>query len=443
MADEVSGFTIQSPILIQCRPMPDTSHTHIAVIGAGPAGLMAAEVLSQQGHHVVVYEAKPSVGRKFLRAGIGGLNITHAESYTDFLTRYGSAQETVEPMLGRFPPAAVRTWVESLGIPTFEGSSGKVFPQGMKAAPLLRAWVARLRGQGVEFRLRHRWVGWNSDNALLFESGAGTLKVFPRAVVLTAGGASWPQLGSDGAWVSWLQDKGVTVTPLQSANCGFDVAWSEHLRKKFAGTQLKSVKLQFTDESGGELERRGELIISEYGVEGSLIYHFSRHLRECVQAHGSATFTVDLAPERSLDFVRAEVQRSRGSKSLSSHLKSRLCISGVKMALLWEALGHDAIDDPLRLAQTIKALPITVTSARPLAEAISTAGGVELDAVDNYLMLKALPGVFVAGEMLDWEAPTGGYLLTACLAQGRWAGEGLHKWLILHPNGLQYPNAPS
>lgn len=423
--------------------MSDAVHTHIAVIGAGPAGLMAAEVLSRHGRRVVVYEAKPSVGRKFLRAGIGGLNITHAENYSQFLERYGCRQTQVEPMVNRFPPAAIRSWVESLGIPTFEGSSGKVFPQGMKAAPLLRAWVQRLRGQGVEFRLRHRWMGWDTDNSLLFEAETGRFKAWPGATVLAVGGASWPELGSDGAWVSRLQDKGIPVTPLQSANCGFDVAWSDHLRQRFAGTQLKSVTLGFTDGSGKRLERRGELIISEYGVEGSLIYQFSRHLRERVFSHGSATFNIDLVPERSFDQVCAEIRHSRGSRSLSSHLKSRLGISGVRMALIRETLGRDAGADSLRLARTIKALPITVMSARPLAEAISTAGGIAFEAVNPDLMLKELPGVFVAGEMLDWEAPTGGYLLTACLAQGRWAGEGVQKWLTAHPNGLQYPDIPS
>jgi len=420
--------------------MSDVDQSHIAVIGAGPAGLMAAEVLSQHGLRVVVYEAKPSVGRKFLRAGIGGLNITHAESYATFLARYGSGQKHVEPMVKAFPPGAIRSWVESLGIATFEGSSGKVFPQGMKAAPLLRAWVHRLRAQGVEFRLRHRWVGWDSDNCCLFETDSGRCKARPCAVVLTLGGASWPQLGSDGTWVGPLQDQDIPIAPLKSANCGFDVAWSDHLRQGFAGTQLKSVSMGFTDDSGNHVERRGELIISEYGVEGSLIYQFSRYLRERVLSQGSATFTIDLVPERTYDQVCAEVQRPRGSRSLSSHLKSRLGISGVKMALLWEALGRGAPADPERLAKTIKALPITVTSARPLAEAISTAGGVTFEAVDKYLMLKALPGVFVAGEMLDWEAPTGGYLLTACLAQGRWAGEGVRKWLEVQPNGLHYPN---
>ncbi len=399
---------------------------------------MAAEALANDGFAVSVYEAKPSVARKFLRAGIGGLNITHNESYPLFLARYGDRQEKLQPMLDRFPPAAVRDWMESLGVRWFEGSSGKVFPEGMKAAPLLRAWVQRLRGLDVQFRLRHRWLGWRADGSLLFDTPEGELGVRPRAAVLALGGGSWPQLGSDGSWLPWLQEKGIAVTPLQSANCGFNVAWSDHLRQQHAGAQLKSVALRFTDALGRVSERQGELIISHYGVEGSLIYHCSQALREAIAAKGNATFMIDLAPGRSIEQVLAGVQHPRGARSLSSHLKGRLGISGVKMALLWEALGKNAATDPVRLAHTIKSLPVTATSARPVAEAISSAGGLRFDEVDEHLMLKALPGVFVAGEMLDWEAPTGGYLLTACLAQGLWAGEGVRNWLGLQPDGLHY-----
>lgn len=411
--------------------MPEPAHKPIAVIGGGPAGLMAAEALARKGHAVTVYEAKPSVARKFLRAGIGGLNITHNEDYARFCSRYGQRQPLLQPMLDRFPPSAVRSWVESLGVPTFEGSSGKVFPEGMKAAPLLRAWVQRLRAMGVSFQLRHRWLGWDDQGLLKFDTPAGEIRTSARATVLALGGGSWPQLGSDGAWLPWLQEKGVAVVPLRSANCGFDVAWSEHLQAQHAGAQVKLVALRFTDQQGYTEERRGELVISRYGVEGSLIYAFSQRLRDAVAANGSATFTLDLIPARSQEQVLAEVLHPRGARSLSGHLKSRLGISGVKAALLWEVLGKGAGDDPARLAQVIKALPITVVSQRPLAEAISTAGGVCFEDVDNRLMLKVLPGVFVAGEMLDWEAPTGGYLLTACLAQGLWTGEGVHDWLAL------------
>ncbi|NYT68704.1 TIGR03862 family flavoprotein [Pusillimonas noertemannii] len=411
--------------------MTDPAHDHIAIVGGGPAGLMAAEVLARGGHAVVVYEAKPSVARKFLRAGIGGLNITHGEEYELFCTRYGNRQASLQAMLDHFPPSTLRAWVESLGVTTFAGSSGRVFPEGMKAAPLLRAWVQRLRGLGVQFQLRHRWLGWDEDEALIFNTPTGELQTRPRATVLALGGGSWPQLGSDGAWAPWLQAKGVGVAPLKSANCGFDAAWSEHLRQHHAGAHLKSVALRFTDMHGHTDLRRGELIISRYGVEGSLIYAYSRQLRESIEAKGSATFTLDLLPDRSAAQVLAAVQHPRGARSLSSHLKGRLNISGVKAALLWETLGKEAGADPARLAGAIKALPITVTATRPLNEAISTAGGVRFEDADERLMLKALPGVFVAGEMLDWEAPTGGYLLTACLAQGVWAGAGVHDWLRL------------
>ncbi len=421
--------------------MTDSAHHHIAVVGGGPAGLMAAEVLARGGHAVVVYEAKPSVARKFLRAGIGGLNITHSEDYDVFRTRYGNRQAGLRAMLDHFPPLALRAWVESLGVSTFAGSSGRVFPKGMKAAPLLRAWVQRLRGLGVQFQLRHRWLGWGEDDALLFNTPTGEIRAHPRATVLALGGGSWPQLGSDGGWVPWLKAKGVAIAPLKSANCGFDAAWSEHLRRHHAGAHLKSVALRFTDMHGHANERRGELIISQYGVEGSLIYAYSQPLRESIEAKGSASFTLDLLPDRTAGQVRAAVLHPRGARSLSSHLKGRLNISGVKAALLWEALGKEAGADPARLAGAIKALPITVTATRPLNEAISTAGGVCFDAVDERLMLKALPGVFLAGEMLDWEAPTGGYLLTACLAQGMWAAEGVSDWLRPAWPGLKLRNS--
>lgn len=409
--------------------MTDTVDNFVAIVGGGPAGLMAAEVLAQSGQAVVVCEAKPSVARKFLRAGIGGLNITHDEDYAVFCTRYGSRQASLQPMLDRFPPSALRAWAASLGIPTFAGSSGRVFPEGMKAAPLLRAWVQRLRGLGVLFQMRHQWRGWGENGALRFNTPSGDIQVRPRATLLALGGGSWPQLGSDSAWVPWLRQQGIAIAPLQSANCGFDVAWSEALREQYAGAHLKSVALRFTDVHGHASERRGELIISHYGVEGSLIYAHSRSLREAIEAKGSATFHLDLAPDRTAEQVLAAVRHPRGARSLSSHLKGRLNLSGIKTALLWEALGKGAGADLPRLAHCIKALPLTVHATRPLAEAISTAGGVCFSELDEHLMLKALPGVFVAGEMLDWEAPTGGYLLTACLAQGVWAGEGVRKWL--------------
>ena len=409
--------------------MSDISVEQVAVIGGGPAGLMAAERLVQAGVAVTVYESKPSLGRKFLRAGIGGLNLTHAEDYELFCARYEDRRALLQPMLDHFPPQAVRDWAQQLGVETFEGSSGRVFPVDMKAAPLLRAWVQRLRSQGVRFRMRHRWLGWNDAGALRFAAPEGELLIQPRATVLALGGGSWPQLGSDAAWVPWLQAKGIALAPLQSANSGFDVAWSPHLLERFAGAEVKSVALSFTDSQGCQQTRQGEFVLAKYGVEGSLIYAFSRALRDALAMQGSATFTLDLAPGRSAERVTTELAHPRGARSMSSHLQSRVGIKGVKAALLRETLGKDAYTDPTRLAQAIKALPITVNAVRPMNEAISTAGGVSFEALDERLMLKGLPGVFAAGEMLDWEAPTGGYLLTACLAQGAWAAAGVQAWL--------------
>ena len=409
--------------------MSEPVSSHVAIIGGGPAGLMAAEVLVQAGVAATVYEAKPSLARKFLRAGVGGLNLTHAEDNARFCARYGHERTRLQPMLDAMKPEDIRRWAAGLGVETFEGSSGKVFPVDMKAAPLLRAWARRLHASGVRFRLRHRWTGWDASGALQFETADGPVGVRPRATLLALGGASWPQLGSDGAWVPWLEARGVSIAPLRSANCGFEVAWSSVLREKFAGDQLKSVALSFTDLQGDTEARVGEMMITDYGVEGSLVYAFSQRLRETVERDGSATFFLDLLPARSQEQVQKELLSPRGARSMSSHLQSRLGLKGVKAGLLREAVGKAAYTDAAALAEAIKALPITVTATRPLAEAISSAGGVRFDAVDENLMLQALPGVFVAGEMLDWEAPTGGYLLTACLAQGAWAGRGLLKWL--------------
>lgn len=409
--------------------MSDSNTLRVAIIGAGPAGLMAAETLSLAGIQVDIYDAMPSVGRKFLLAGIGGLNLTHSEPYDTFCSRYGDRQAQLRPILDRLPPSALRSWASGLGIETFVGSSGRVFPLGMKAAPLLRAWLHRLRSSGVRLHVRHRWLGWNSDGGLRLNNTGGEISIKPEATILALGGASWPKLGSDGAWVPLLQGAGVDVTPLQSANCGFDVMWSEHLRSQFAGAPVKSVALTFTDVQGVTGRRQGEMIIGSHGLEGSLIYAFSRQLREYINAHGKATFTLDLAPGYEAERLLAEVCHPRGSRSISSHLKSRIGITGVKMALLHEVLDKEQFADAATLAAAIKALPITVHATRPIEEAISTAGGVTFGSLDEKLMLKSLPGVFVAGEMVDWEAPTGGYLLTACFASGLASGLGVLDWL--------------
>lgn len=415
----MNNYTAQSDCITQ----------QVAIIGGGPAGLMAAEALCLAGIQVDVYDAMPSLGRKFLLAGIGGLNITHSESYDTFCTRYGDRQLQLQAWLDSLPPSALRSWVHGLGIDTFIGSSGRVFPTQMKAAPMLRAWLHRLRSAGVRLHVRHRWLGWNADGSLRLANPGGEISIKPQATVLALGGASWPQLGSDGAWVPWLQARNIEIAPLQSANCGFEVAWSPYLRDKFAGTPLKSVALTFTDAQGHTERRQGEMMISAHGVEGSLIYAFSQRLREYLNIYGSATFMLDLAPGRDAEKVLAEISKPRGSRSISSHLQSRLGIAGVKMALLREVLSKEQFADMATLAATIKSLPITVRATRPIAEAISTAGGVCFSSFDQNLMLIAIPGVFVAGEMIDWEAPTGGYLLTACFATGLCAGLGVRDWL--------------
>ncbi|TAK90179.1 MAG: TIGR03862 family flavoprotein [Burkholderiaceae bacterium] len=399
------------------------------VIGGGPAGLMAAEVLAQGGVQVDLFDAMPSVGRKFLLAGKGGMNITHSEAAAQFLSRYGARQAHIQPWLERFDAEALRAWVHDLGIATFVGTSGRVFPAEMKAAPLLRAWLHRLRETGVRFHMRHRWLGWDANNALRFATPAGETLVQADAVVLALGGGSWKRLGSDAAWVPLLAQRGVEIAPLQAANCGFEASWSEHFRSRFAGQPLKSITLTCTDAQGHTLQRQGECVVTEHGLEGSLIYALSASLRDVLNQHGSVTIHLDLAPGKSAERVRSEVAHPRGSRSLSSHLQSKAGITGVKAGLLRECLRKEAFDDPQQLAAAIKSLPVTLTATRPIDEAISTAGGVTFTALDSSLMLRNLPGVFCAGEMLDWDAPTGGYLLTACCASGRAAGTGVLDWL--------------
>lgn len=413
------------------------SVSRAAVVGGGPAGLMAAEVLARQGVAVDLFDAMPSVGRKFLLAGRGGLNLTHSEMPEPFLARYGERSAELRDALTAFGGDAVRRWAAELGIETFIGTSGRVFPKDMKAAPLLRAWLHRLRAAGVRFHTRHRWTGWDADSGgLVFAMPAGRVVHAADATVLALGGASWPRLGSDGAWVPLLAARGVDIAPLKPANCGFDVAptrpgaegWSEHLRQRFAGQPLKPVAARLAGEPANA-SRQGEFVLTDTGIEGSLVYAFSAQLREEIALRGQATWMVDLLPQHSAAQVLAETSRPRGPRSLSTHLKSRLGIAGLKMALLHELLTPEQLHDPQALASALKALPLTLVRARPIAEAISTAGGVRMEAIDASGMLRALPGVFCAGEMIDWEAPTGGYLLTACFATGRVAGEGAARWL--------------
>jgi uncharacterized flavoprotein (TIGR03862 family) len=392
---------------------------------------MATEVLLRGGMRVDLYDAMPSVARKFLLAGKGGMNITHSEPRELFVSRYGERRAEIAPLLDAFGPERLRAWLKELGIDSFVGSSGRVFPVGMKAAPLLRAWLHRLRQADLHIHVRHRWQGWNEAGDLRFTTPDGDKQVRADAVVLALGGGSWARLGSDGAWVPWLTQRGIAVAPLRPANCGFDVAhgWSEHFRQRFAGQPVKSAVASLVDASGSLRRLPGEFMVTATGVEGGLIYALSAALRDEIAASGSATLHLDLAPGWTLERLVAEIARPRGSRSIASHLQSRVGIKGVKTGLLRELLPATTFADAAALAAAIKALPLRLAATRPLDEAISSAGGVNFPAVDAQLMLRDLPGVFCAGEMLDWEAPTGGYLLTACFASGRAAGLGALDWL--------------
>lgn len=443
---------------MSAAPLLPALNCDVAIVGAGPAGLMAAEVLSAQGVKVHVFDGKASVGRKFLLAGKGGLNLTHSEAFERFVARYGDAQPMLQPLVQEFGADQLRAWAGGLGIGTFVGSSGRVFPTDMKAAPLLRAWLGRLRAQGVVFHMRHVLKGWAADKALLMSTAEGVRRVHAKAALLALGGGSWARLGSDGAWVPLLRDQGVEVANLQSSNCGFDVGqpaavtaetqtrrdffkelvgkkeqapqgWSVVFAERFAGTPLKSIAIRYTDSFGRTFDRRGEFVATATGIEGSLVYAVSNLLRDEITLNGSATLELDLLPAFSAEKVLQEVRHPRGSRSLSSHLKGRLGLDGVKAGLLYEVLSKESMQDAVKLAQAIKSLPITVVAARPMDEAISTAGGVTWGAMDERLMCKALPGVFCAGEMIDWEAPTGGYLLTACFATGQRAARGIVEYL--------------
>ncbi len=406
--------------------MPQPSSFRVAIIGGGPAGLMAAEVLGQAGVNVDLYDAMPSVGRKFLLAGVGGMNITHAEDYAAFVSRYAERAGDLRPLLDAFSPDSLREWIHGLGIDTFVGSSGRVFPSDMKAAPLLRAWLKRLRESGVQLHTRQRWLGWDEHGALRIARPQGESRVEADATLLALGGGSWARLGSDGAWVPLLQNRGIAIAPLQPANCGFEVAgWSEHLREKFAGAPLKTVSLALP----GEAPRKGEFVLTATGIEGSLVYALSAPIRNTINRDGAATVLLDLLPDRTLTQIASALARPRGSQSMAKHLHRQLKLDGAKAALLRELTDATTFQAPQALAAEIKALPIRLVRPRPLDEAISSAGGVPFEELDEGLMLRRLPGVFCAGEMLDWEAPTGGYLLTACFASGRAAAEGMLRWL--------------
>ncbi|MBA4691759.1 MAG: TIGR03862 family flavoprotein, partial [Pseudomonas sp.] len=376
--------------------------------------------------NVDLYDAMPSVGRKFLLAGVGGMNITHAEDYAAFVSRYGERAGDLRPLLDAFSPDSLREWIHGLGIDTFVGSSGRVFPSDMKAAPLLRAWLKRLRESGVQLHTRQRWLGWDEHGALRIAGPQGETQVEADATLLALGGGSWARLGSDGAWVPLLQNRGIAIAPLQPANCGFEVAgWSEHLREKFAGAPLKTVSLELP----GEAPRKGEFVLTATGIEGSLVYALSAPIRNTINRDGAATVLLDLLPDRTLTQIASALARPRGSQSMAKHLHRQLKLDGAKAALLRELTDATTFQAPQALAAAIKALPIRLVRPRPLDEAISSAGGVPFEELDEGLMLRRLPGVFCAGEMLDWEAPTGGYLLTACFASGRAAAEGMLRWL--------------
>jgi uncharacterized flavoprotein (TIGR03862 family) len=423
------------------RPMEKAQTGQVAIIGGGPAGLMAAEAARACGWSVDVYDGMGSVGRKFLLAGKGGLNLTHAEPRDRFVERYGERSRAVSAWLDVLGADELRTWARSLDVESFVGSSGRVFPADMKAAPLLRRWLHRLRESGVRFHMRHRWLGWQAHGGLHFGTPTGQRVLKADAVVLALGGASWPKLGSDGGWVAPLQQAGIDVAPLQAANCGFELDWSEHLSSRFAGSPLRPVVAHWTDREGGSHARQGECVISEYGIEGSLIYAIGAELREQIARHGSALLQLDLVPGHTEAALAARLAAPRGKHSIGDWLRRRAGLDAARTALVFEVTDKATLADPAALAGQLKRLPLTLRAPRPVQEAISTAGGVRLEALDEELMLRDLPGVFCAGEMLDWEAPTGGYLLTACFASGLIAGRGASRWL--QAQGVQPSNAVS
>jgi uncharacterized flavoprotein (TIGR03862 family) len=401
----------------------------IIVIGGGPAGLMAAEVARAAGREVHLYDRMGSVGRKILIAGKGGLNLTHSESTTDFRRRYAESSAEVGRWLDGFDAAQLRQWAASLGVETVVGSSGRVFPANFKAAPLLRGWVRRLRRQGVVFHLHHRWLGWHEDGSLRFAGPDGDISVPAAATVLALGGGSWARLGSDGRWTGCLAERGIDIVPLSASNCGFELAWSEHFQARFAGQPLKAVALALDDGTGSCHFERGEFLLTDYGIEGALVYALSGRMRRAIQHTGRARLKLDLFPERSQQHLAQALARPRGKRSFGEFLRRSIGLKGVRAGVLRECCPSASELSAEDLAACLKALPLTVTAMRPIDEAISTAGGIDLRELNRQLMLEKLPGVFCAGEMLDWDAPTGGYLLTACFASGKLAGLGAAEWI--------------
>jgi uncharacterized flavoprotein (TIGR03862 family) len=399
---------------------------HVVIVGAGAAGLMAADLLSKNANvHVTVFDSMPSVGRKILMAGKGGLNLSHSEPFETFVTRYGSQQNALTPFLNAFTPNDLRDWVHELGIETFVGSSGRIFPKEMKAAPLLRAWLHRLRANGVQFSMRHRWLGFeNTNQNLIFNTPDGSKRVSADAVIFALGGGSWAKLGSTGEWVAILRENGFRIETLQPSNCGFNIEWSNYFKQHFAGQPLKKIGLTV-----GDFQKKGEAMLTENGIEGGLIYAASAQIRDTIFEKGYATIYLDLFPDKSFSELFTKLNKPRGKSSVAKFWRNQLKLDGVKAGLLREVLNGDNLNSAGIVAQTLKALPVKCISPRPLEEAISSAGGISFDELTGDLMSKKFAGVFFAGEMLDWEAPTGGYLLTACFATGRAAGLGALKWL--------------
>lgn len=410
-------------------PKKLSSKPVIAIVGGGPAGLMAAETALQQGFRAEIFDSMGSVGRKFLIAGKGGLNLTHSEAFEPFVGRYREQSAWVREWLTDFDAHALREWAKNYGIETFVGSSGRVFPSDLKAAPLLRTWVRRLREQGVRFHVNHKCIGWNAENELCFETPEGLKSLSPQATIFAMGGGSWSKLGSDGQWVSWMQEAGITVAQLKPSNGGFEHAWSEHFKMRFAGSPIKPVIISGFDSNHPQKTLQGEFVITEHGIEGSLIYAVSADLRNSIEKNGVTELVCDLCPGRSIERLRKDLSAPRGKRSMTDHLRRHTGLEGVKIGLLYEVLSKNDWQDIEKIIRAIKSYRISLHATRPIDEAISTAGGVRREALNAQLMSIKKPGVFLAGEMLDWEAPTGGYLLTASMASGRLAGLSACEWL--------------